>query len=88
VLRKGYIDAPLIQDISATWELTNINAGIQVANPKRMNDVSRAFGIYGRARAYIREKLEMAILAKTYGLEVALDPCSGQLGKAAHSGYS
>ena len=42
-----------------------------------MNDVSRVFGIYGRARAYIRDKLEKAILALTYGLEVALDPCSG-----------
>ena len=63
----------MIQDISATWELTNINAGIQVANPNRMNDVSRAFGIYGRARANIREKLEEAILAKMCGPGVAVD---------------
>ena len=59
------------------WELTNINAGIQVANPNRMNDVSRAFGIYGRALANIREKLEKAILAKTYGPGAVVDPCSG-----------
>lgn len=59
-----------------TWELTNIKAGIQVANPNRMNDVSRPAGKYGRARANTRDRLENAILAKTSGFRVAVELCS------------